>query len=115
NLTDEIINLWNLHALSCILLKSVFAVKDKPEKDKIESKPDKNEKRGEAEKSQKQLQSRKKEKQKKMQVEGPKMQNSTSFINERRKERAEFAISSKYKEKGQLCLLLEVVMHKDDS
>nr|GEU30025.1 reverse transcriptase domain-containing protein [Tanacetum cinerariifolium] len=90
-------------------------VKEKQEKDKIGIKPDKNEKRGEAGKSQKQLQSRKKEKLKKMQVEGPKMQNSTSFINERRKERAKFVITSKYKEKGQFYLLLEVVMHKDDS
>nr|GFC46233.1 hypothetical protein [Tanacetum cinerariifolium] len=62
-------------------------VKDKQEKDKIGSKPDKNGKRGEAGKSQKLLQSREQEKLKKMQVEGPKMQNPTSFINERRKER----------------------------
>nr|GEW25195.1 hypothetical protein [Tanacetum cinerariifolium] len=62
-------------------------VKDKQENDKIGSKPDKNGKRGEAEKSQKQLQSREQEKLKKMQVKGPKMQNPTSFIKERRKER----------------------------
>nr|GFB25075.1 hypothetical protein [Tanacetum cinerariifolium] len=62
-------------------------VKDRQEKDKIGSKPDKNGKRGEAKKSQKQLLSREQEKLKKMQVEGPKMQNPTSFINERRKER----------------------------
>nr|GEU47800.1 hypothetical protein [Tanacetum cinerariifolium] len=57
-----------------------------PKKDKIESKPDKNEKRGEAEKSQKQLQWIKKEKLKKIQKEGPEMQNPTSYIDERRKE-----------------------------
>nr|GEU61115.1 integrase, catalytic region, zinc finger, CCHC-type, peptidase aspartic, catalytic [Tanacetum cinerariifolium] len=67
-------------------------VKENQEKDKIGMKPDKNGKRGKAGKSQKQLQSRKKEKLKKMQVEGPKMQNSTSFINERRKERAKFVV-----------------------
>nr|GEW06149.1 copia protein [Tanacetum cinerariifolium] len=60
-------------------------VKDNQEKDKIGTKPDKNRRRGEAEKSQKQLQSRGKEKLKKMQKEGPKIQNPTSFNNERRK------------------------------
>nr|GEW98211.1 hypothetical protein [Tanacetum cinerariifolium] len=61
-------------------------VKEYQEKDKIGSKSDKNEKRGKAGKSQKQLQSIKKEKLKKMQVEGPEMQTSTSFISERQRE-----------------------------
>nr|GEU72306.1 reverse transcriptase domain-containing protein [Tanacetum cinerariifolium] len=56
-----------------------------PRKDKIRSKPDKNEKRGEAGKSQKQLQWIKKVKLKKMQKEGPEMNNPTKFI--RRKKR----------------------------
>nr|GFC89402.1 hypothetical protein [Tanacetum cinerariifolium] len=59
-------------------------VKDKQEKDKIESKPDKNEKRGEARKSQKQLQSREQEKLKKMQVEGSKMQTPTKFYGKKK-------------------------------
>nr|GEX55230.1 putative reverse transcriptase domain-containing protein [Tanacetum cinerariifolium] len=63
----------------------IVGVKDKQKKDKIGSKPNKNGKRGEAGKSQKQLLSREQEKLKKMQVEGPKIQNPTSFINERRK------------------------------
>nr|GEY32004.1 hypothetical protein [Tanacetum cinerariifolium] len=57
-----------------------ITVKDKQEKDKIETKPDKNGKRGEAGKSQKQLQSREQEKLKKMQVEGPKMQTPTKLL-----------------------------------
>nr|GEW29010.1 hypothetical protein [Tanacetum cinerariifolium] len=61
-------------------------VKENQKKDKIGSKPYKNEKRGEAGKSQKQLQSIKQEKLKKMQVEGPEMQNPTSFISERQRE-----------------------------
>nr|GFB56629.1 opie2 pol protein [Tanacetum cinerariifolium] len=43
-------------------LKEKVYVKERQEKDKIESKPDKNEKRGEAQKSQGQSQSRKKKK-----------------------------------------------------
>nr|GEW68698.1 hypothetical protein [Tanacetum cinerariifolium] len=71
----------------------VFAlVKNKREKDKIETKPDKNGKRGEAGKSQKQSQSIKQEKLKKMQVEGPKMQIPTSCIKRRKKTRIVFVI-----------------------
>nr|GEZ12902.1 hypothetical protein [Tanacetum cinerariifolium] len=66
---------------------TILFVKENQENDKIRSKPDKNEKRSEAGKSQKQLQSREKEKLKKMQVERPEMQNPTSFINERQRDR----------------------------
>nr|GEX47077.1 zinc finger, CCHC-type, retrotransposon Gag domain protein [Tanacetum cinerariifolium] len=64
----------------------ILDVKENQEKDKIGSKPDKNRKRGEAWKSQKQIQSIKQEKLKKIQVEGPHLQNPTSFID-RRKEK----------------------------
>nr|GEW23992.1 hypothetical protein [Tanacetum cinerariifolium] len=60
-------------------------VKNKREKDKIETKPDKNGKHGEARKSQKQLQLRVQEKLKKMQVEGPKMQIPTKLLKKEEK------------------------------
>nr|GEZ00243.1 reverse transcriptase domain-containing protein [Tanacetum cinerariifolium] len=72
-------------------------VKDRQEKDKIETKPDKNEKRGEAGRSQKQLQWIKKEKLKKMQKEGPKMHSPTSYIKERRKKGLELQFNERTK------------------
>nr|GFA13802.1 hypothetical protein [Tanacetum cinerariifolium] len=54
-------------------------VKERQEKDKIKSKPDKNEKRGEARQCQDQSQSREEEKMKKVQVDGPEMQNPSKL------------------------------------
>nr|GEY11304.1 reverse transcriptase domain-containing protein [Tanacetum cinerariifolium] len=88
---------------------SNFKVKNKREKEKIETKPDKNEKRGEAGKSQEQSQSIKQEKLKKMQVEGPKMQIPTKLLKKEERKGLKLQISQSYKDRGFFCLCGKVL------
>nr|GEU60611.1 hypothetical protein [Tanacetum cinerariifolium] len=97
----------------CFLPELSHPGERKQENDKIGSKPNKNRKRGEAEKSQKQLQSMKEENLKKIQKEGPEMQNPTSFIRRKKKTRADLQFPQRYNSRGLFCQYLEDVTAKD--
>nr|GEV49024.1 putative reverse transcriptase domain-containing protein [Tanacetum cinerariifolium] len=88
-------------------------VKEKQEKEKIETKPDKNGKRGEARQCTRPITVEKAGKKKKIQSQGIKYANPKSCINSRLKIRAENAIYSKVYSNGQFCQRLKDVREKD--
>nr|GEU96414.1 integrase, catalytic region, zinc finger, CCHC-type, peptidase aspartic, catalytic [Tanacetum cinerariifolium] len=89
-------------------------VKDKKEKDKIETKPDKNGKRGKAQQCQSPT-IKKAEKEKKIQAKGPKDANPKRCISFKKTTRTGIAIVPNINYKGQFCHTMKVSIHKDQT
>nr|GEW95084.1 hypothetical protein [Tanacetum cinerariifolium] len=90
-------------------------VKEKQEKDIIETKSDKNRKRGEARQCRRPVTVEKVRKMKKRQSLRAKYANPTKLYLLKKKARTEFAIYSKKKEKGSNCQVGKVIKGKDDA
>nr|GEY07286.1 retrovirus-related Pol polyprotein from transposon TNT 1-94 [Tanacetum cinerariifolium] len=89
-------------------------VKDKQEKDKIETKPDKNGKRGKARQCQSPVTVKKAEKEKKIQVKGTKNGNPERCIMIKKKTRTDIAIILKKNNKGQICQTVQDVKENQE-
>nr|GEX14815.1 hypothetical protein [Tanacetum cinerariifolium] len=106
-------NFSHLYAVKRIF--RYLKVKEKQEKDIIETKPDKNGKCGEARQCRRPVTVEKARKMKKTQSLRAKYANPTKLYLLKKKARTEFAIYSKKKEKGSNCQVGKVIKGKDDA